>query len=170
MLKMGSAFAAEFDLTFNTKKTICIKFGSNVQVYDRVVLGGSLITWGDHVRHLVNIVNNKLTDEDVCKFKHSTFIGSFNKQRIGNFGGVQTDILCKLFISYCCSFYGSQLWSINSDGFTSCCVQWNNAVRKMLKLPYHIHTWLYIMSFVTTIAYYCSILYKNAAFCYPNDC
>ena len=61
---------------------------------------------------------------------------------MGNYGGLQTEMLIKLFNSYCCSFYGSQVWNINSPGFNRCCVQWNKAVRRILKLPYRTHTWL----------------------------
>ena len=61
---------------------------------------------------------------------------------MGNYGGLQTEMLIKLFDSYCCSFYGSQVWNINSPGFNRCCVQWNKAVRRILKVPYRTHTWL----------------------------
>ncbi len=60
----------------------------------------------------------------------------------GSYGSLQSSILCKLFKSYCCSFYGSQLWTLDSSGFKSCCTQWNKAIRKILHVPYQTHTWL----------------------------
>ena len=67
-------------------------------------------------------------------------LGSVNKL-LGNYGKLQFDMLCKLFNSYCCSFYGSQIWNVNSKGFAKCCRQWNKAARKILKLPYQSHVW-----------------------------
>jgi len=120
---------------------ICIKFGEKVTEYDKVFLNGTLISWSDQVKHLGNVVNNKLSDEQDCFAKRCAFNGSVNKL-IGVYAGLQRDILCKLFKSYCCSFYGSELWNISSSGFKSCCVQWNKAVRKIFNLPYRTHTWL----------------------------
>lgn len=45
-------------------------------------------------------------------------------------------------LSYCCSFYGSQLWGLGSSGFRACCIQWNKAERKLLHLSNRTHTWL----------------------------
>ena len=141
MLGVCKTFADEFNVKFNPKKTTCIKFGSKISENVSLSLNGCPISWVDSVKHLGNMVNNTLTDDNDCSLKASYFNGSVNKL-IGNFGGLQTDILCKLFNSYCCSFYGSQIWNINSRGFKKCCVQWNKAVRKLLKLPYRTHTWL----------------------------
>ena len=47
-----------------------------------------------------------------------------------------------LFKSYCCSFYGSQAWQIDSTDYKRICVTWNKSVRKILKLPYTTHTWI----------------------------
>ena len=118
---------------------MCIKFGSSVTADENVYIDGCLIQWVDQVKHLGNTVNSKLTDNDDCYSKRCVFNGSVNKL-IGNYGRLQSDILCTLFRSYCCSFYGSQLWDLTSNGFKSCCTQWNKAVRKLMNLPYRCHT------------------------------
>ena len=51
-------------------------------------------------------------------------------------------VLCKLFKIYCCSFYGSQMWKINSLYFKNVCICWNKAVRRILNVPYTTHTWM----------------------------
>ena len=61
---------------------------------------------------------------------------------MGNYGKLSPGNLCYLFRSYCCAFYGSQLWDFNSHGFKSICIQWNKAVRKIMKLHYRTHVWL----------------------------
>ena len=47
------------------------------------------------------------------------------------------DVLCRLFKSYCCSFYRSFLLQYNSKGFEKICITWNRAVRRMNSLRYH---------------------------------
>jgi hypothetical protein len=141
MLSICKSFAAEYNITFNAKKTMCIKFGSPVTDDDNVYLDGTLIQWVDKIKHLGNTLNVSLNDVSDCASKCCVFNASVNKL-IGNYGGLQSDILCKLFRSYCCSFYGSPLWNLNSNGFKSCCIQWNKSVRKLLNLSYRTHTWL----------------------------
>ncbi len=60
----------------------------------------------------------------------------------GTYKGLNQDTMCQLYQSYCCSFYGSQLWDFKSAGFKKCCVQWNKAVRRLFNLHYRTHTWL----------------------------
>ncbi len=80
--------------------------------YDKVVLDGSTIGWTDSV----NIVNNNLSDVDDCKLKRQICIGSVNKF-FGNYGRLQHNILSKPFNTYCCFFYVSPLWNLQSDRF-----------------------------------------------------
>ena len=51
-------------------------------------------------------------------------------------------VLVRLFKTYCCTFYGSQMWQINSQPIYSVCTSWNKGVRFILNLPYDAHTWL----------------------------
>ena len=51
-------------------------------------------------------------------------------------------VLLNLFNTYCCSFYGSSIWGLHSNGFNSCVTAWNIGVRKILGLPYTTHTWM----------------------------
>ena len=41
-----------------------------------------------------------------------------------------------------CCFYASFLWQYNFKDFEKMCITWNNAVRKMSPLPYHIYRWI----------------------------
>ena len=58
------------------------------------------------------------------------------------FGCLQMPVLVRLFKTYCCTFYGSQLWQINSQSINSVCSSWNKGVRRILNLPHDAHTWL----------------------------
>ena len=116
---MCELFAVEYHVTFNESKTFAIKFGSKSQTAGHVVLNGNHIKWKQDVKHLVNIVSAVGTDTNDCILKRSQFIGAVNKL-IGNFGHVPTQLSCQLFTTYCCSFYGSQLWGANPAGFKRC--------------------------------------------------
>ena len=76
-----------------------------------------------------------------CKIKCSGFIGSVNRV-MSIFGHLQSHILSQIFKTHCCTFYGSVLWSFNSEGFAKICTTWNKGVRTILKLPIRAHTYL----------------------------
>ena len=59
---------------------------------------------------------------------------------MSHYSHLQPDVLCRLFKSYCCSFYGSFQWQYNVKGFEKMCITWNRAARKMYSLPYDTHT------------------------------
>ena len=105
-----------FYIIFNSKKTICIKYGEDVRVSEQVFMSGRLLSWHSEVRHLDNSFNNRLCNSTDSNQKASHFIGQFNKL-YSNFGYLQTNVLSNLFKSYCCSFFGSFLWLYNSNGF-----------------------------------------------------
>ena len=48
-------YAKEYDIKFNPTKTVCIKYGDKVQLYEHVVMNGNTIQWADNVRHLGNM-------------------------------------------------------------------------------------------------------------------
>ena len=141
MIHICENYAKEYDIAFNAKKTMCIKYGENVNQFDTALLNGAPIEWFNQVRHLGNIVCSDLSDRADCDKKCSVFIGYFNKLT-ANFSNLPRVVLSKLFKSFCCSFYGSQLWNFNSSGFQKCCIAWNKAVRRLLNLPMKTHTWM----------------------------
>ena len=72
--------------------------------------------------------------------KRSTFIGSVNKL-MANFGHLQAHVLCKIFKTFYCNFYGSPIWDINSPGFRKICTTWHIGVRTVLKHPFYTHSY-----------------------------
>ena len=141
MLDICNKFAIDNFIIFNSKKTICIKYGEDVRVSEQVFMNGRLLSWHSEVRHLGNFFNNRLCNSTDSNQKASHFIGQF-KKLYSNFGYLQANVLSNLFKSYCCSFYGSFLWLYNSNGLKKCCTQWNKAIRKIFSLPYQSHRWL----------------------------
>ena len=75
-----------------------------------VYLGENKLKWDNKVKHLLSSTQS---DKDDIDFKIYSFIVSVNTL-MAKFGFLQSNILDFLFNSYCCSFYGSQLWELTS--------------------------------------------------------
>ena len=128
-----------YDIKFNAKKSLNIKFGGQPVMSEILYLGKSRIEWISSVKHLGNYVNSDMTDKTDCDMKCSIFIGYVNKLKI-NFRYLQPFVLGNLFKTFCCSFYKSPLWGFNSLFFFKICTTWNIGVRSILNLPYRAHT------------------------------
>ena len=141
MITTALQFADDYDMMFNAKKTVCIKFGSPHTDDEKIFINNQEIEWQDSCVHLGHKINTKLDDACDCRHKASTFIGSVNKL-MGNFGHLSRKVLSRLFQTYCGAFYGSQLWRLDSPHVKHVCTQWNKAARRILDLPRQTHRWL----------------------------
>ena len=65
MLDICNKFAIDNFIIFNSKKTICIKYGEDVRVSEQVFMNGRLLSWHSEVRHLGNFFNNRLCNSSV---------------------------------------------------------------------------------------------------------
>ena len=71
------------------------------------------------------------------------FIG-YIKNLINIFGHLQPHTLIDLFKTYCCSFFGSSTWRLNSGGFKSDTTAWNVGPRRIFNLSNTTHTWMLV--------------------------
>ena len=108
-----------------------------------IYLGREKLRWVDSFKHLGNIVTPDLKDGLDIQLKRGNFFRSvnglcakFKKVLISN------DVAFKLFQTYCCSFYGSQLWNLSSASFNDICTAWNKVVRRIFHLPFTTHRFL----------------------------
>ena len=84
MLDICNSFADMYEIKFNAKKSLGIKFGgqqvmSEVFILVKVELNGSV------VKHLGNYMNSDMTVKTDCDMKCSSFISYVNKLK-ANFG------------------------------------------------------------------------------------
>ena len=93
MLQLCSKYADNFDITFNAKKTVCIKFGAKLNGYECAILNRKTISWVDRIRHLGNYLDTTLSDKIDCKAKISAYIGYVNTLLV-NFGHLQHTTIC----------------------------------------------------------------------------
>lgn len=138
MLHVCQAYSQEYDVLFNATKTECMCVGrsSNANL-KTMVLNNTKIKWKQSVKYLGTWVNIKWHDDEDIKVKNGEFCGHVNSL-LGNFWNVPVDIINSLFSTYCCCYYGSSSWNL-ANACTSLNGTYNNALRRIWKLPYNSH-------------------------------
>ena len=74
MLKICNKYRLENNIIFNSKKTVCINFGSTVIEGESAFVYGVMLEWTDKVRYLGNVIDTTCTYYIDCITKKS-FIG-----------------------------------------------------------------------------------------------
>lgn len=135
MIRICEEYAAEHDLLFNGSKSKLLVFGNDnlpkfyVNEIEVPVCKAAL--------HLGNLISNNM--HDTVDYGITKFNSSFN-YFISSFGKRQGSVKNKLFIQYCTSFYGSQIWPIyKKDIVNKISIRWRVALRKIWNLPYNTH-------------------------------
>jgi len=135
MVHTCEEFGADFDVRYNPKKTMCIQLGGpQVLPHPDIALYSQNLQWCEVVKHLGNMVSSDLKDENDIKKKKADFIVRTNTI-LANFRAISVKARTVLFISKCCSFYGSQIWSLHSKCIDELEVCWRKATRRLLGLP-----------------------------------
>ena len=109
----------------------------------QIYLNGMILQWVKNARHLGNIVTSQLKDDMDIQLKRGQFYGAVNSL-CAKFRGILQDInvASKLLYSYCCSFYGCQLWDLSSNYIEDMYVAWQKAIRRIFNLPCNTHRYL----------------------------
>ena len=55
---------------------------------------------------------------------------------------MSSEVKCKMIFTYCCHYYGSEVWDLTDIHFKYVLTTWNIAVRQAWDLPYDSHTYL----------------------------
>ena len=69
MLKICNECAQSNKIIFNSKKTICIKFGDKHITPEKAFLTSECLSWTDNIRHLVNFIDCSNIDMVDCGIK-----------------------------------------------------------------------------------------------------
>ena len=129
-------FRRKFRVMFNSKKTMCMRIGSNDDPPARVVsLNGSPLIWTRRMKHLGNIITCDLKDSEDITFKNVAFISQVNRLNC-KMSEVSGNVAGQLLQTYCCSWYGCQTWDLASKSARQMNTEWNKAVRRTLRVPY----------------------------------
>ena len=116
MLDCCSQYAERSNILFSPIKCHCKHFNSSdtVVVQYPVFLQKVQLTWTSSIKHLGHILVNNCKDTSDVLAKTSDFFSQTN-YFLSRFGHLPVTSKSKLFLNFCNSFYGSQLWDLNSE-------------------------------------------------------
>jgi hypothetical protein len=97
-----------------------------------------LICTSDVVHLGIKMTFNLQSGTEIRARKHD-FIGKTNHV-LSKYKCMHAHVKCKLIDSYCCSFYGAELWDLTSCCFLALLRSWNIAIRHAWSLPFNAHT------------------------------
>ena len=130
--KVCEEYATEFDVTFNGKKSQLLFCRGRECVFSNlnIYVCGQLVDMCDSATHFGHFIAS--TDKkSIVKSAKSCFWRSFNIF-MSDFRQLSYIVNCKLFNQYCCSFYGSPMWSLKSTIVESMCVDSRKKALKSL--------------------------------------
>ena len=135
LLQVCDDFAAEYSVTFNSKKTICIAFGQPDSFSSTFIkLHGEILQWQSSVKHLGNIVTHTLEDNADIRMKSNDLVRRTNSVVV-NFRAVPRET-CNMMYNSNCHIYGSQMWDLtNTRAIETFHVQWRKGIRILWNLP-----------------------------------
>jgi len=131
MIDICVQYAREYSVKFNGSKSHMLLFrGRQCKVSNRTLnMDGAVLQCEESVLDL----GHKVSTTDKCciiKAAKSSFWRFFNLF-MSDLGHIYSFLKCKLFQQYCCSFYGSPLWELNSDATNDICIAWRKALRML---------------------------------------
>ena len=142
MIKTCEDYAKEYNIMFNGKKSQLLMFkGRNCKsMFCDIYVNGAIVKYIEKAVHLGHTIST-IDRESNVKKAISEFWKSFNIFH-SDFGHVRADIKNKLFQQYCCSFYGSPLWKLDSNSVNDICIAWRKSLRMLWNVPYMTHCYI----------------------------
>ena len=142
MVSICEEYANEFHIIFNGSKSKLMVFrhaednsqGLSIHIGSHVILESSAEL---HLGHKISTDNVSAT---LVKEAKGNFWSSFNSL-MSSHGSISPDLLCRLCIAYCSSFYGSPLWTFKDAEQVA--IAWRSALRRVWNLPFATHKLLY---------------------------
>lgn len=138
LISVCENYAARHNLTYNVNKTEVMIFrhdNSPVRMLP-ITLYGSDLRVVNKFKYLGHILNDNLKDDDDLERQRRSIACKSNMLN-RRFFHCSKQVKITLFQAYCQSFYTSQLWyNYTKSAYNTLRVQYNNAFRAMLNLPW----------------------------------
>jgi hypothetical protein len=148
LLTLCDEYAADYDIMFNPDKSkfLVIASRKRLRFYKdmcacRFFIGGKPVENVSQYSHLGHTINSSFSDSDDITNRRNCFVGQVNNVMCF-FNKLDLSVRLRLFLSYCSSIYGSELWSLDSDNIAIFCTAWRKALRRIFNLPYNSHSYL----------------------------
>ena len=139
LIKICEQYAVDFDIIFNGSKSKFLVFrGRGCSFDDRTVcVNGTELYSVNSAVHLGHHISTEDRDSLIID-AISKFWRSFN-MFMADFSQVQSPVKCKLFMLYCCTYYGAPLWSLQSNNVAKVCIAWRKALRRIWNVSPRTH-------------------------------
>ena len=131
MLAVCEQFASEHSVTFNASKSfLMVVSEGNRYGRTELKLNGDVIECKDQALHLGTLIGKNSVSGNVKKAISDLYCST--NVIMTNFGHCSVDVLNRLFLSFCTSFYGSPLWDLNLIAPLE--LAWRKCIKKIWKL------------------------------------
>jgi hypothetical protein len=140
LLSVCDEFTNNYFVSFNASKTKCLavharrRYSGSVHITPLFQIGGRNIEVVEQWSHLGHIISSDMLDDTDIMNRRAWFIGQVNNL-LCNFGHLDVLVKNKLFMSYCESLYGCELWDLDSKHLPDFTVAWRKAVRRIWNAP-----------------------------------
>ena len=139
LINACSQFAADNDMIFNYKKTVCMYIKSkkfkDLQI-PNFTLNDNVIDFVDHEKYLGVINSSNCKDDDDLNRQMRSLYGRGNAL-VRNFKHCSDLVKFQLFKTFCCNLYCCHLWSFyNHTSYTKVKVAYKRIYRSLLNLDY----------------------------------
>ena len=145
MLSICDAYALEYNIVFNAKKSKCIVALPSSRRYLTPVIkectfyiGECSIEIVESWLHLGHTFNCRLDDSDDINSKRNSLISQINAL-LCYFGKLDPVVKSKLFKAYCSSMYGCEIWFLEHELIKQYCIAWRKGQRRVWSLPNNTH-------------------------------
>ena len=141
MLNCCTVFADYNNVLFNAAKSHCIHFNQKCLPVTQftVSLQNVPLMWTDTIKHLGHVFTMNNNDAVDILTKKNDFISQTN-YFLARFGHLPIMLKCKLFVNFCYSFYGCQLWDLGHNELKHFETVWRKVVRRLWGLPPCTHS------------------------------
>ena len=137
LIQICEIYAKDHNIVFNPKKSQILYFPfkkGDLPKYN-FDLDKETLSYVNNAKHLGHMISDGVIDVSyiMCMFNKSVNI------LMAQFGTVSSSVLLKLFIQFCCNFYGITLCNVQSKVFDQFCTLWRKSVRRVLKISRRTH-------------------------------
>ena len=126
-------------------KTKCLHFTTKKRIVKPLILNENELPWVDKASHLGNTLTTKITQNplgmdtsaDLLQ-KRAIFFQKVHELKQA-YGFYTPGMILEIIHIFGCSFYGSPLWSLNSEEHLKLNRSWNTVIKMVWDLPFATH-------------------------------
>ena len=151
MLKICQDFSTEHSMQFSTdpvpakSKTKCLHFTTKKRKVQPLILNENELPWVEKASHLGNTLTTKITlnplsmDTSADLLQKRAILFQKVHEPKQAYGFYNPAMILEIISIFGCSFYGSPLWSLNSDEHLKLNRSWNTVIKMVWDLPFATH-------------------------------